>query len=65
MLASKGESKFLRKIEVPEKTEAKIESVILRPADEKYLEACQANKHDEWKHRPGAQKYKKNEAAIA
>ena len=27
----------------------KLKGVMLSPADEKYLEACQANKHDEWK----------------
>ena len=43
----------------------KLKGVMLSPADEKYLEACQANKHDEWKPPPGAEKYEKNEAAIA
>ena len=43
----------------------KLKGVMLSPADEKYLEACQANKHDEWKPLPGAEKYEKNEAAIA
>ena len=43
----------------------KLKGVMLLPADEKYLEACQANKHDEWKPPPGAEKYEKNEAAIA
>ena len=38
---------------------------MLSLADEKYLEACQPNKHDEWKPPPGAEKYEKNEAAIA
>ena len=27
----------------------KLQCVMLSPGDEKYLEACQANKHDEWK----------------
>ena len=43
----------------------KLKGVMLSPTDEKYLEACQANKHDEWKPPPGAEKYEKNEAAIA
>ena len=43
----------------------KLKGVMLSPADEKYLEACQANKHHEWKPPPGAEKYEKNEAAIA
>ena len=38
---------------------------MLSPADEKYLEACQFNKHDEWKPPPGAEKYEKNEPAIS
>ena len=37
----------------------------LSPADEKFLEACRASKHAEWKPPPGAEKYEKNEAAIA
>ena len=37
----------------------------LSPADEKFLNACIASKHDEWKPPPGAEKYEKNEAAIA
>ena len=37
----------------------------LSPADEKFLEACRESKHDEWKPPPGAEKYEKNEAAIA
>ena len=37
----------------------------LSPADEKFLEACRASKHAEWKPSPGAEKYEKNEAAIA
>ena len=37
----------------------------LSPADEKFLEAFRASKHDEWKPPPGAEKYEKNEAAIA
>ena len=36
----------------------------LSPADEKFLEACRASKHEEWKP-PGAENYEKNEAAIA
>ena len=43
----------------------KLKGVMLSLADEKYLEACQPNKHDEWKPPPGAEKYEKNEAAIA
>ena len=37
----------------------------LSPADEKFLNACIASKHDEWKPPPGAEKYEKNEAACA
>ena len=37
----------------------------LSSADEKFLNACIASKHDEWKPPPGAEKYEKNEAAIA
>ena len=37
----------------------------LSPADEKFLEACRASKHEEWKPPPGAENYEKNEAAIA
>ena len=37
----------------------------LSPADEKFLNTCIASKHDEWKPPPGAEKYEKNEAAIA
>ena len=36
----------------------------LSPADEKFLEACRASKHDEWKPPPGAENYEKNEAAM-
>ena len=36
----------------------------LSPADEKFLNACIAEKYDEWKP-PGAEKYEKNEATIA
>ena len=37
----------------------------LSPADEKFLNACIASKQDKWKPPPGAEKYEKNEAAIA
>ena len=37
----------------------------LSPADEKFLNACIAEKYDEWKPPPGAEKYEKNEATIA
>ena len=37
----------------------------LSPADEKFLNACIAEKYGEWKPRPGAEKYEKNEVAIA
>ena len=37
----------------------------LSPADEKFLNAYIASKHDEWKPPPGAEKYEKNEVAIA
>ena len=37
----------------------------LSPADEKLLNAYIAKKYDEWKPPPGAEKYEKNEAAIA
>jgi len=43
----------------------KRKGVVLTRADEKFLEACQANKHDEWKPPPGAERYEKNEAAMA
>ena len=43
----------------------KLKGVMPSPADEKYLEACQFNKHDEWKPPLGAQKYDKNEEAIS
>ena len=62
-----------RRKQVPESDESlasylqkqKLKGFMLSPADEKYLEACQPNKHDEWKPPPGAEKYEKNEAAIA
>ena len=37
----------------------------LSPADEKFLNACLDGKHDEWKPPTGAEKYEKNEVAIA
>ena len=43
----------------------KSKGYFLSPADEKFLEACRASKHAEWKPPPGAEKYEKNEAAIA
>ena len=43
----------------------KSEGHSLSPADEKFLNACIASKHDEWKPPPGAEKYEKNEVAIA
>ena len=37
----------------------------LSPADEKFLNACIASKHDEWKPPSGAEKYEKNKVATA
>ena len=37
----------------------------LSPTDEKFVNACIASKHDEWKPPPGAEKYEKNKVAIA
>ena len=37
----------------------------LTPADKKFLNACLESKHNEWKPPPGAEKYEKNEVAIA
>ena len=46
-------------------TERKSKSHSLSPADEKFLNACIASKQDEWKPPLGAEKYEKNEVAIA
>ena len=46
-------------------TKQKSKGHSLSPADEKFLNACIASKHNEWKPPPGAEKYEKNEVAIA
>ena len=46
-------------------TKQKSKGHSLSPADEKFLNACIASKQDEWKPPPGAEKYEKNEVAIA